>query len=462
MNAVRKPGPVSDPRIKRIFALAPSIMKKAGIPGAAIGILHGDKEYYAPFGVTSLENQLPVTADTLFKLASISKTYLATAAVMLAESGRLRLDVPVRKYLPTFKMKDKLAQNNVTMRHLLTHTAGWYGDYFDDFGRGDDALARMVEKLALIPQVSAPGEIFSYSNTCFNVAARVMEVIVGKPYESIIREMVLDPIGLKDSVFFAEEVLLRRFAMGHSKTKNRVSCTKPWGRSRCASPTGGIISSVRDLLRYARFQMGDGRLADGRRLMSAGAMELLHEPDRKAFDDKKIALSWFVFEANGKKVLWHGGGTIGQVCELYIVPSERLAVAVLTNSASGVGFTKKVSEAVLNEFLGYKAPRPKLLNLTKSGLAEYAGKYSNPDSKWEIQPVRGGLKLYRTYSGGFPTPKDKPKEQPEPVRIGICEGDKLIFLEGPSKGSTAEFIRDSKGRVAWVMHTRAMKKARLR
>lgn len=450
---------INDGRARKIFALAPRIMKKAGIPGAAIGILHGDKEYYAPLGITSVENPLPVTEDTLFKLASISKTFLATAAVMLVEKGKLNLDVPIKKYLAGFKMRDKLAQETVTMRNLLTHSAGWYGDYFNDFGRGDDALARMVEAMAKIPQVSAPGEIYSYSNTCFNVAARVMEVITGKPYETLIKELLIYPLGLKDSVFFAEEVLLRRFAMGHRKNKTTITAAKPWGRSRCASPTGGIICSVRDLLRYAKFQMGDGRAPGGRRILSARSMALLHEPIRKAFGANSVALSWFVYDAGGKKVLRHGGGTIGQICELHIVPSEGLAVAVLTNSESGAALTDKIVEAALSEYLGFKAAGPKRLKLTRKELAEYAGKYSNPDSKWEIKVTGGGLKLYRTYTGGFPTPKDKPKDQPEPVRIGICEGDKLVFLDGPAKGATAEFMRDPKGRIAWVMNTRALKKA---
>lgn len=449
-----------DARVRRIFAAASGIMKKAGIPGAVIGILHGDKEHYASLGVTSVQNPLPVTPDTIFKLASISKTYLATAAVMLVERGLLDLDTPVKKYLPDFRMKDKIAQEKVTMRHLLTHTAGWYGDYFDDLGRGDDALKRFVEKMAVIPQVSPLGEIYSYSNTCFNVAARVMEVVTGKPFEAVIREMVLAPLGLKDSVYFAEEVLLRRFAMGHKLEKGRSVVAGPWGRSRCASPTGGIVSSARDLLRYAKFQMGDGRLPDGRRLMSVRSMELMHAPLRKAFGDKSVALSWFVYDAGGKKVLWHGGGTVGQVCELHIVPSERLAVAVLANSDTGGKLTVKIADAALWEFLRYKALPPKKLKMTSAAVAEYVGSYSNPDSKWVIKRSGKKLRLFRTYTGGFPTPKDKPKVQPKPAGIGLCEGDKLVFLDGPAKGATAEFIRDRNGNVAWVMATRAMKKAR--
>lgn len=451
---------IGDRKVRRIFSRAKRVLLREKIPGASLGVLYRGKEYYASFGVTSFDNPLPVTPDTLFKIASVSKTFLALAVVRLVEQGVLGLDIPVKKYLPGFRMKDRRAQETVTLRHLLTHTAGWFGDYFNDFGRGDDALAKLVGKLAEVPQVSAPGEIFSYSNTCFNVAGRVLEVVTGKPYETVIKESVLEPLALNDSVFFAEEVLLRRFAMGHTRKDDRIVTAKPWARSRSASPTGGLLCNARDLLRYARFQMGNGCTPEGKRLLSAKSMMLMHDPVREAFGGRRIALSWFVYDAGGHQVLWHGGGTIGQLCELHIVPSARLAVVVLTNTDHTSALSSGVAKLAMKEFLDYEAPTPKPLCAARSALCEYVGEYSNPDTKWQIKFSGSGLKLFRTNTGGFPTPKDKPKVQPKPVRVAVCEDDKLLFLEGPSKGVAVDFIRDSRGRVAWVSNSRAMKRRR--
>jgi CubicO group peptidase (beta-lactamase class C family) len=449
---------IQDKRFKKICSSAFSRMKTSHIPGAVIGVLHGNMEYYAPFGVVSLENPLPVTEDTLFKIASISKTFLATAAVMLVEKGVLDLDSPVKKYLPELKLSDKSVEEGVSMRHLLTHTSGWYGDYFNDFGRGDDALAKMVDKMADLPQLSPLGKIFSYSNSGFYLAARVIEVVTGKTFEAAIKEMVLEPLEMRNSFYFADEVIVHRFAIGHQRVKGKLCVAKPWARPRSASATGGIICSVKDLLRYARFHMGDGRLTDGTRLLSEESMRLLHTPTAEAFGNKKIALSWFCGLVDGKTVLVHGGGTMGQACELRIIPSEKLAIAVLTNSSAGGALLGKIFEETYTEYLGYIPSIIKPMPASKEVLLEYTGRFSNPGSICEIKLEGNSLRLYMTDTGGFPTPKDLPKEQPQPARIALCAKDKLLYVDGPLKGSTGDFVRDSCGNIEWLRFSRAMKK----
>ena len=442
---------------EKICRLSFSRMKAGGVPGAAIGLVRGDSEAFATFGTVNIENPLPVDGDTLFKIASISKTFLATVAVMLAERGVLDLSAPVRKYLPGLKLSDREVQKNVTMIHLLTHTAGWYGDYFDDFGRGDDALAKMVEKMAELPQIARLGEIFSYSNSSFNLAARVIEVITGKTYESAIAEMLLKPLGMKNSFFFAEDVIVHRFAIGHSRVNGKLVVAKPWGRARCASPTGGIICSIKDLLRYARFQMGDGMAPNGKRLLSKKSIRILQEPVVDAFGGKRVALSWFCEQAGDSKIILHGGGTMGQSCELRIAPAEKLALAILTNSGEGTPF-KEIFDTAFHEYLDYTPSVVEALRSSKEVLREYVGRYINPASICKIRLEKSGLRLYMTHTGGFPTPKDLPKDQPKPCRVALCAKDKLIYLEGPLKGSTGDFIRGAGGKIGWLRFSRAMKK----
>lgn len=117
-------------------------MQHYQVPGAALGIIHDGREHMAGFGVTSVENPLPVNEDTLFQIGSTTKTVTGTAAMRLAEMGKLDLDMLVRTYLPEFRMADDTVAATVTLRHLFTHMGGWFGDYFDDTGMGDDALAK--------------------------------------------------------------------------------------------------------------------------------------------------------------------------------------------------------------------------------------------------------------------------------------------------------------------------------
>jgi CubicO group peptidase (beta-lactamase class C family) len=181
-------------------------MKRLQVPGVSIGIYHQGEQVAAGFGTTSVEHPLPVTVDTLFQTGSISKTFTATLMMMLVEQGKVDLDAPVRKYIKDFQVKDKEVTQKVTIRQLLTHMGGWVGDYFNDFGNGDDALDRMVKDIARLPQVQPLGTIWSYNNTGFNVASRIIEIVTKKPYEQAMQEILLKPLGLGMSFFYPSDI----------------------------------------------------------------------------------------------------------------------------------------------------------------------------------------------------------------------------------------------------------------
>ncbi len=243
-------------------------MKRLKIPGVSIGIYLDGKEYAAGFGVTSIENPLAVTPDTLFQTGSISKTFTGTILMRLVEDGKVDLDAPVRTYLPKFKLSDKDVAEKVTIRHLLTHTGGWIGDYFNDYGNGDDALEKIVRDVAKLEQVTPLGEVWSYNNTGFNIAGRVVEVVTGKPFEQVAQEMILDPLGMDMTFYFPDDILItHRFVVGHHKDGKKVKVSRPWAIGRNGAPVGGVISTVKDLLTYARFHMGDGKSASGEKLL---------------------------------------------------------------------------------------------------------------------------------------------------------------------------------------------------
>src|SRR5919108_4145309 len=130
-----------DASVERV---AREAMRKTGTPGVAVGILLAGRAYGGGFGITSIAAPAPVDEQTLFQIGSTSKTFTATAVLRLVERGDLDLDAPVRRYLRDLRLKDPQVARTVTLRHLLTHTAGWVGDYFADTGRGDDALARVI------------------------------------------------------------------------------------------------------------------------------------------------------------------------------------------------------------------------------------------------------------------------------------------------------------------------------
>src|ERR1051326_5933789 len=143
------------------------LMDEAHVPGVAVGVLEleRERETLAGFGVTSIEHPLDVTPDTLFQVGSISKTVTGTACMRLVERGLLDLDAPVRRHLPELRLADPDTTERLTARHLLTHTSGLFGDDWLDGGQGDDHLARTVETMARLAQLTPLGAVRSYCNT---------------------------------------------------------------------------------------------------------------------------------------------------------------------------------------------------------------------------------------------------------------------------------------------------------
>ena len=172
----------ADPDFRALDAKIQAGMARYGIPGVAVGVLAQGREYVRGYGVTNVDYPVPVDGDTLFRIASTTKTVTGTAVMRLVEQGKLDLDTPVRTYLPDFQTFDPAVAPRVTLRQLLNHSAGWVGDDFEDTGRWHDALTRYVAGMARLPQVTPLGTAFHYNNAALVLAGHVLEVVVGQPY----------------------------------------------------------------------------------------------------------------------------------------------------------------------------------------------------------------------------------------------------------------------------------------
>ena len=431
--------------------LAAGRMEELGVPGATIGVLSEGEVETTGLGVTSLEHPLDVDAETLFQIGSITKTFTGTTALRLVEQGRLDLDVAARTYVPELQLADPDVAERVTMRHLLTHTAGWVGDYFDDLGRGEDALTRMVAALAELPQISPLGELWSYNNAAFYLAGRVLEVVAERPYEHVVRELVLEPLGLERSFFFADEVMTHRFVVGHVEDEDgRTIVARPWPIGRTAHPAGGLVSTVGDLLRYARFHLGGGTVDGGEALLSKSSLELMRSPQVELTETDAMGLTWMLRRRAGRLAVGHGGLTNGQAALLTLVPDAGFAVAVLTNHSFGGQIAQDVTSAALRIHLGLDEPEPTAQPRSPEELEEYAGRYGGALADYELVVEDGRLVAHLTYKGGFPA-RDSPPQPPPPPATIEFEGDDLVFVpEGRFKGAKGQFLRGPDGRIAWL------------
>lgn len=425
-------------------------MKEDGIPGVALGISIDGRRVTRGFGVTSVENPLPVTDSTLFQAGSITKTFTATAVMRLVESGTLRLDAPVRDALPAFRVQDDAASRRTTLRTLLTHMGGWEGDFFDDPGDGDEALARVVERMAGLEQVAPFGTFWSYNNAGFFTAGRLIEIATGKSYEAAVRDLVVQPLGLRQTFMVPADVMTRRFAVGHAGPIDKPVVMRPWPIARATRPAGGIVAGVGDLLSYGEFHLGDGTAPDGTRVLSPESMRQMHETQIvKQGTDEEMALGWQVSRIGTLRELWHDGAAVGQQALLSLVPERRLVVTVLTNSVRGERFNRDVRREVAREYLGVTIADPSPIAVPQEELTRYAGRYSRPFMDSVVTVGDGRLLIQTIQKQGFPTPSSPVPAPPPPVPYVFYAKDRIVGL-GPVQGSRAEFLRRPDGALGWI------------
>src|SRR5262245_4082511 len=251
--------PAADPDFAALDAKIQAGMARYGIPGVAVGVLAQGREYVRGYGVTNVDYPVPVDGDTLFRIGSTTKTFTGTTVMRLVEQGTLDLDAPLRTSLPDFQTADPAVAPRVTLRQLLNHSVGWLGEDYEDTGPGDDALARYAAGIARLPQLTPLRTVFAYNNAAVALAGHVLEVVAGQPYEEVVRELLLDPLGLAHSFFFSDEIVGYNVAASHDVVDDQP-VVRPafWRLWRSLHPTGGLISSARDQLQYARFHLGDG------------------------------------------------------------------------------------------------------------------------------------------------------------------------------------------------------------
>jgi CubicO group peptidase (beta-lactamase class C family) len=427
-------------------------MERLGVPGVAVGVVHGDHQYVAGFGVTNIDHPLPVDADTLFQIGSTTKTVTATAIMRLVEMGRLSLDAPVREYLPGFQLADEDVARRVTVRHLMTHTAGWFGDLFTDTGPGDDAVARYVEMMAMAPQIAPLDYAFSYNNAAFVVAGRIIEVLTGDSYEEVIEEMILEPLGMNRSVQSAAEAIRYRVAVGHNPTPEGLVVAQPWALPRSVNPAGGLISSVRDQVRYARFHLGDGTV-NGARLLSPESLvtmrSLMGPGATLGFDELDgVGVSWLLRSIGNTRIAQHGGSTIGQQSAFLLVPERGFAITILTNADQGAELNQRVITWALGHYLGLVEAPPTPLELPPEALQPYVGRYEfAPGSPVAGEvTVEDGRLVLRVDAVAEP---DVPMPEIPPLRMALYAPDRVVALDPPVAGLRSDFVRRPDGRVGW-------------
>lgn len=439
-------------------------MKAHAIPGVAVGVFAGGQEYVKGYGVTNADYPSPVDGDTVFRIGSTTKTFTGTTIMRLVEQGKLDLDAEVGRYLPGFAVADQGASAAVTVRQLLNHTSGWLGDDLQDFGPGDDALARYVASMTRLPQLTPPGAVFAYNNAGLVVAGRIIEVVTGSTYEAAVRKLVLDPLELGHTGYFSDEIIGFSVAAPHNVVEGKAVVDNGfWHMPRSCNPTGALMSTARDQLRYARFHLGDGTAPNGDRLLSRqGLLAMRSNPGAGGtlqVDLTGMGVTWMLRPSTENvTIVQHGGTWHGQRSGFFMVPDRNFAMTVLTNSEGGGSLLNELfaDDWALRRFAGISNLPAAPHNLSPADLAPFEGRWVAqqivPDGNLESTVIdlhADNGQLRGTMAGGDDS--SDPEDSSPQLGFAFYRADYVLDLgpDGKPTGTRSNFVRGPDGTVAW-------------
>lgn len=302
-------------------------MAEVGIPGLSVAVaVEGEVVWAEGFGMADLENRVPVQPHTRFRIASISKALTAAAVGILVQEGRLDLDAPVQNYVPGFPLK----RWPVTTRLAAGHLAGirhYRGDEFSSAKRYGD----VVDALEIFQDDSLlhePGTRYLYSTYGWNLVSAVVQGASGRPFLRYMRERVLDPLGMAETVAEHPDSIIPGRARFYIRDQEDRILNAPYVDNSNKWAGGGYLSTARDMVVY-----GSSYLSH--ELLPPETVELLWEPQTTAAGEVTgYGMGWSHEVVDGVRTVWHTGGAMGGSTILLIHPDEGVVVCILTNLQS--------------------------------------------------------------------------------------------------------------------------------
>ncbi|MCC2671145.1 MAG: estB 5 [Armatimonadetes bacterium] len=336
-----------------------------GIPGASIVVVQGDAVVACGgYGVRHLETGEPVTPDTLFAIASVTKAFTTCALAMLVDEGKLAWDDPVRKHLEWFRLSDPLADANVTVRDLVTHRTGlsrhdmlWY--------KSPWTREEIVRKCGLVALTKSFRSTYQYNNNMFVAAGLVLQAITGGTWDDFIQQRIFSPLGMATADCSSTIARTKAdYATPHRKRGDEPIAPIEWLEFDSEGPGGTINASAREMGAWLRLQLGNGEV-DGKRLVSeenlletrTPQMVIRTDPAEKAVlelsgtTQQTYGMGWTIWDYRGHSSHSHGGAIDGFRSTLALAPREKLGIVVLVNGGPTNAQTA-IRNLLMDRFLG--------------------------------------------------------------------------------------------------------------
>ena len=315
-------------------------MEQWDVPALSIAVVKdGEVVLIRAYGVREVGKETPVNTETVFRLASISKTFAATTVALLVDEGRMKWDDPVKKHIPSFELADPYLTKNTTLRDLLCHRTGLQSaDLL--IGRGDVSWEDMQHRLEYLRPVAGFRSKWTYNNLMYAVAGETVAKVSGKPWERYVADHLFEPLDMKSTRPTYASVTSKNRALAYRKTSDgnlAEITTKQFIDS--VAPAGAVNSNIIDMAKWLEFWLAEGKIGEAQLLETNTVREMLAmhcaipvtwkgEGNVYAATFYGWGLGWSVLDYRGKKIHTHGGASGAWIG---FMPDESIGVVVLTN-----------------------------------------------------------------------------------------------------------------------------------
>lgn len=432
-------------------------MKEKGLPAVSIALVDGHGTVWSQgFGFADPDHKIPATADTVYRIGSVSKLFTDIGIMQLVERGKIDLDAPVTRYLPEFRPRNPFGKP-ITLRELMSHRSGLVreppvGHYFDS---SSPSLARTVDSLNETGLVYAPGARTKYSNAGIAVVGYVLERTQKEPFARYLKHAVLQPMGLSNSAFEPEPAITRNLAKAYMWTYDRPPFPAPTFELGMA-PAGSMYSTVNDLARFVRTL-----LAGGGPLLRRETLDRMWTPQFAPAGAKTgYGLGFRISDLDGHRLIGHGGAIYGFATELEVLPGDQLGAIAVTTKDGANSVVTGIANQALRWMLAARAHKtlPAAATITGFPFDQIHKVEGPPPPKPAPMPPRWrGLigqygwdyntlyifedqgKLTALIEWFFVDHLDEvsPTEFRFPSSSRLYDGEKLVFTVGPGGRATA-------------------------
>ncbi len=402
---VQKVLETADPTIEKV-------LKEYHLPGIGVGIVYrGEMIYAKGFGQADIAQNRPVTADTVFRIASVSKTFAAVGLMQLWEQGRFDLHDPINDYLTSYQVKHRRRHAPpITFHHLLTHTAGlgeftWLTDYLRpkahfNVVRSDTPVPPLQKLYGRTLRAECfPGEKWRYANNGFATVGQLVADISGQPFPDYIRQHIFEPLGMDKSEFWRSERVRDGLAIGYKYRAKKNDFKPVWDLEQVTTAAGAMYATINDMGRYMAALMGQNGA-----ILKPETLDLMFTPQYQL--DERLQGMGYGFKVdrwNEHRVVSHDGLWLGFIASLFVAPEAELGVIALTNAANSIAIG--LARGLMRRMLGASRPLKKRLETEDtpdlwSSLVGYYGPKRGFNSNFRLWTSYGGeLEVYENEDG---------------------------------------------------------------